>query len=67
MCGWVWEWSLCYSGEYFDVDLWGQLCFGTFVFGSHMFGMQYGGKSLHIVSRYHYIDVELFRNLSVEV
>ena len=50
MCGWVWEWSLCYSGEYFDVDLWGQLCFGTFVFGSHMFWMPHGGKSLHIVS-----------------
>lgn len=63
----MWEGSLCYNERYFDVDLWGQLCFGTFVFGSDMFGIPHGTKSLHMITRYHYIDVKLLRHLSVDV
>ena len=45
----------------------GNCVLGLLFLDLHMFGMPHGGKSLHIVFRYHYIDVELFRNLSVEV
>ena len=45
----------------------GKCVFGLLFFGSHMFGIPHGRKSLHIITRYHYIDAKLFGHLSVEV